>query len=135
MFRFFRRVDTRIFPRLRLHNFIKYKIESEPAKSFSIACVEDISASGILFVSKKELPAYSTIDVAINFPGMDSIEIKAEVVRAKRTASGEYQTGAHFIVIDETKKEQLAKRVEFILRKIRERKSFLGQIRRAFRRK
>jgi|GEM_PF-1514544 len=117
-------VNTRAFPRIDFFNFIKYKLEWEPKENFNTANIKNISGSGLLFVSKKELAKDSILDVIINFPGTDSIDAKAQVVRSIRSDSGFYEVGAHFVNIDEEKRAELAKRINFVLQKMSSRKSF-----------
>jgi len=126
MFRkiFHRNINTRALPRIKLGNLIKYKLDSDPVNSYSITNVRNISASGISFFSKSELTKNKFLNIVINFPGLGPIEAKAQVARAIRTKNGDYEIGAHFISVDEAKKEELAERIEFILKKIAEHKSW-----------
>jgi len=130
---FIKKVDTRALPRIRLENFIRYKLDSDPSNSFCIANVKNISGSGILFVSKTVVAKDQLLNITINFPGMDPLDVKADIARMRRTDNGEYEIGAHFINIDEEKRKALTKRIDFILKKIAEQKSLWGQIKKGFR--
>jgi len=129
---FVRKLDTRVLPRIRLENFIRYKLDSDPLASFSIGNVKNISGSGILFVSKTAVAKDQLLCLTINFPGIDPFDVKAEIARMRRTDKGEYEIGAHFIHIDEEKRRALTERIDLILRKVAEEKSLMGQIRRVF---
>lgn len=122
--------QTRALPRVRLDNIIRYKLDTDPSNSYCIANVKNISASGILIISKDEIAYGKMLDMSINFPGLDAFETKAQVARVRRTNAGDYEIGLHFITIDAQKKSDLEKRIAFILRKIKEHKSLWGQIKR-----
>lgn len=130
---FKKNINTRVLPRIKLENLIKYRIDSGAPGNVAIANVKDIGGSGILFLSKAELSRENMLSISINFPGLDPIETKAQVVRVRRTKAGEYEIGAHFISIDEQKRRDLSRRIEFILKKIADRKSLLGGLKRVFR--
>jgi len=130
---FKKNINTRVLPRIKLGNIIRYKIDSSGSSNYQIANLRDVSGSGILFLSKAELSRENMLSISINFPGLDPIETKAQVVRVRRTKAGEYEIGAHFISIDEQKRRDLSRRIEFILKKIADRKSLLGGLKRVFR--
>ena len=131
---FKKNIDTRVLPRIKLGNIIRYKIDSSGSSNYQIANLRDVSGSGILFISKTELSRDNMLNISINFPGLDPIEVKAHVARVRRTKMGEYEIGAHFISIDEQKRQELSRRIEFILKKIAERRSLLGSLKRMIKR-
>lgn len=127
-------INTRALPRIRLENFVRYKPDSDPASGFVLANVRNISGSGILFISKTEIPRGKFLEMDINFPGLEPIKVRAEVMRIERTQAGDYEIGAHFITINDKEKEDLTRRIGFILKKIAERNSLWGQIKRVIKR-
>lgn len=131
---FKKNIDTRVLPRIRLDNFVRYKFDSDPASGFALANVKNISGSGILFFSKTEIPRGKFLEMDINFPGLEPIKAKAEIMRITRTQAGDYEIGAHFITINGKERSDLTRRIEFILKKIAERKSLWGQIKRVIKR-
>ena len=131
---FKKNINTRALPRIRLENLVRYRLDSEPASGFVLANVRNISGNGILFISKTEIPKGKFIEMDINFPGLEPLKVKAEVLRISRTEAGDYEIGAYFITINDKEKEDLIRRIDFILKKIAERKSLWGQIKRAIKR-
>lgn len=127
-------INTRVLPRIKLGNFVRYKLGSDPASGFVLANVKNISGSGVSFVSKTEISRGKFLEIDINFPGLEPIKVKAEVMRMVRMQAGDYEIGAHFITIDDRERLNLTRRIEFILKNIAERKSFWGQIKRIIKR-
>ncbi len=121
---FSKKVETRAFSRLKAYSYIKYRQASAQNAGFLTAALKDISASGLLFLAKEELPQGAALDICIDFPGLPPLNVKASVVRVIRTQAGEYQTAVYFMSIDEGQKAQLAKRIEFILRNMPKKKFF-----------
>ena len=119
-----KKIERRVLPRIRCYNFIRYKPSQDPSAEFVIANVKNISGSGILFLSKKDFSLDTVLDIDINFPGLDAIAVKAKVVRSRRTQTGEYEIGAHFVIIDDNVKANLTKRIEFVLDMLSSKKLF-----------
>ena len=124
-----KKVERRVLPRITFYNFIRYKSTSDPLTKFAIANVKNISASGILFLSKRDFPLDALLYIDINFPGLDAIGVKAKVIRSRRTESGEYEIGAHFVIIDDNVKAKLTKRIDFVLDTLKSRKLFWRKVR------
>jgi hypothetical protein len=119
-----KKIERRVLPRIKFYNFIRYKTSQDPSDKFVIANVKNISGSGILFLSKRDFPLDTVLDIDINFPGLDAISVKAKIVRSRRTQTGEYEIGAHFVIIDDSVKASLAKRIEFVLDMLSSKKLF-----------
>jgi hypothetical protein len=128
---FIKRIDTRVLPRIRLDNFVRYKLDSDPSSNFYVASVKNISGSGILFVAKTAFLKGQLLNMTVNFPGLDPFDVKADIARIRRIETGEYEIGAHFIVIDAEMQKSLTERINYILKKIAEQKSLWKQIRKA----
>ena len=92
--------NKRKFPRLNVHHLIKYKmLEAEETVTFA----RNLSAGGLRFYSKEELPRESTIELSINFPDTEEpLKILARIVWVRKlTAPGGFEVGAQFLNLDE----------------------------------
>jgi c-di-GMP-binding flagellar brake protein YcgR len=77
----FKKPKRRKFVRLKTHCLLKYKgIGDREVLSF----IRDISAGGVLFHSKQDIPVGSILELSINFsPSPRSIKTRAKVLRVK----------------------------------------------------
>lgn len=91
---------NRNFARIRVHCLLKYKsIDGQPKLSFA----RNISAGGVLFHAKENIPVNNIVEIEINFPPrVDSIKVVAKVLRSRALKRmGGYDIATEFINIDE----------------------------------
>ncbi|MCF7908140.1 MAG: PilZ domain-containing protein [Candidatus Omnitrophica bacterium] len=95
---------NRNFARIRVHCLLKYKsIDGQSKLSFA----RDISAGGVLFHAKENIPVNNIVEIEINFPPrVDSIKVVAKVLRSRALKKmGGYDLATEFVNIDEKAKE------------------------------
>ena len=127
-----RKDNRRQFIRLKAYHLIKYRPISEDKKEADriIACIRDIGAGGICFVTDDYLPNSSLIEIKINFPHLnDPVFALAKVVWVKQIKkTRRYEVGAQFIEIDESVRSFIDEQVKFVENKMcakKERFNFL----------
>ena len=99
----FKGKERRKYIRLNSHHLLKYKVADKGGRSF----VRNISAGGVLFVSKENIPIGTVVELEINFPGFPRpIKADVKVVRNRELKKlGYFENGAEFINVDEDAKE------------------------------
>ncbi len=122
-------VETRAFPRIDVHHLVKYRVKSDANFKAVIAGVINISGNGILFKASKQIPKDTELELEVNFPGLERpFQVIARVVRNQVRDKGGFKVAAHFTEIKETERTQLVRKIDFVLKKLKERKSFLMQL-------
>ena len=102
--------ERRKYIRLDAHHLLKYrKVGKEEALSF----VRNISAGGVLFIAKENIPLGDVVELEINFPGFPHpIKASAKVVWIKELKElGGFETGAEFINVEEDAREFINKKI------------------------
>ena len=109
-------IEGRIESRLPLDIKFKYIIQSQTEGFGEIrsALTKDLSASGLLFESEKQIPIDTLIKVFIDMPGTPplTLELEGEVVRIELLPLLKFDIGIHFVRISEEQKEEIKKRIE-----------------------
>jgi len=109
-------IEGRIESRLPLNIKFKYIIQSQTEGFGEIrgALTKDLSASGLLFESEKQIPIDTLIKIFIDMPGTPplTLELKGEVVRIEQLPLLKFNIGMHFVKISEEQKEEIKKRIE-----------------------
>jgi c-di-GMP-binding flagellar brake protein YcgR len=102
--------ERRKYIRLDAHHLLKYKIVG---KGEELSFAKNISAGGVLFIAKENIPTDSVIELEINFPTFPHpIKAKARVVWNRELKKfGGFETGAEFINVDEDAKEFINKKI------------------------
>ena len=109
----FENENRRKYIRVSAHHLLKYKLaEKKEEMSFG----RNISAGGVLFFAKEDLPAGAVVELKINFPQYPHpIEATAKIVRTKTLKGAEgFEVAAEFIHVDEDAKDFINKRIEAI---------------------
>ena len=112
--------EKREFIRLPAHHLIKYRV-LEKEKAFSFA--RNISAGGILFYCKENIPVGSIVEVVINFPGRsEPIKVLSKVSRMKPLRkTGGFEAAARFINIDKDTQDFINNKILKVFREIKKR--------------
>ncbi len=109
-------IEGRIESRQPFNIKFKYIIESQAEGSDEIrsALTKDISASGLLFESEKQIPIDTLIKIIIDIPGNPPIalELEGKVVKIEQLPYFKFDVGIHFVKISEEHKEEIRKRIE-----------------------
>ena len=109
-------IEGRIESRLPLNIKFKYIIQSQTEGFGEIrgALTKDLSASGLLFESEKQIPIDTLIKIFIDMPGTPplTLELEGEVVRIEQLPLLKFNIGMHFVKISEEQKEEIKKRIE-----------------------
>jgi c-di-GMP-binding flagellar brake protein YcgR len=107
--------------RLSTHHLIRYKVvKGKSVVSFA----RNVSAGGVLFYSKENIPIKSIVEVVINFPGLpEPIKTNSKVLRVKQLKKvGGYEIGAQFIDLDKKTKDFIKKKIDNTTKGISEKK-------------
>jgi len=110
--------ERRKFIRLSAHHLLKYKVlEKEEKLSFA----RNISAGGVLFYCKEQLPAGSTVELEVNFPQYPHpIKVVAKVIRAMELKKmGGYEIGAEFINVEEGAKNFIDEKIKAVSKEVK----------------
>lgn len=104
---------------------VKYRIlEKGRSERERTASARNISGNGILFKTNKEMSVSAILELEIAFPSLSNpIKTLARVVRVVRTKSGDYEIGAYYLKIEEGERNELIRRIDSILREMKERES------------
>lgn len=131
-----RGIETRAYPRVVSYHPVKYRIlEKGGSKRKREASAKNISGSGILFRTNKEIPVSAILELEIAFPSLPNpIKTLAKVVRVVKTKAGGYEIGAYYLKIDEGERDELIRKIDFVLREMKERESIWKRIQRWWRR-
>jgi len=92
--------ERRRFPRVKVQCLLQYVLEGSGKK---VSYVKDISAGGVLFHSKEDIPENTLLDLEISLPKTESsLKMQAKIIRTKPLKGMEgFEIGAEFINIDE----------------------------------
>jgi len=130
-----KRVNTRAFPRLKAHHLLRYRLRDDEASQFVTASVKNISGGGILFKTDQQMSVGAELELEINFPSFEKpLQVLASVVRVRQSEAGDFEIGAHFTSIEELQRSDLVKKIDFMLNKLKEKKSFWIQLRKSIKR-
>ena len=96
----FKKIRRRKFPRVAQHYLLQYKVIS---KDKVLAFARDLSAGGVLFHSKEELPVGGTVELWFNLPfHPEPIKAVAKILRVKPLQKiGGFDVAVEFINIEE----------------------------------
>ncbi len=106
--------ERRKYTRLKAHHLVKYTLAGKEGQGETLSFVRNIGGGGILFYSQEEIPAGSTIDLEINFPGRSQpIKVFSKVVRARtfRKVEG-YEIAVRFIEISPDDQEFINRKIQ-----------------------
>jgi len=93
--------EQRRYIRLKTHHLLKYRIIRDETEIISFS--RNISAGGVLFFIRQDLPLNCVIDLKINFPFYpEPVTVIAKIVRKDYSkVKGGYEMGAEFINIED----------------------------------
>ena len=102
--------EKRKFIRLSAHHLLKYKILD---KASEMSFARNISAGGVLFYSKEDLPVDSMIEMEINFPHYPHpVKVVSKVIRTKPMKKmGGFEIGAEFVNVEEDARDFINKKI------------------------
>jgi c-di-GMP-binding flagellar brake protein YcgR len=106
--------ERRKFLRLEAHHLLKYKMLN---KKRALSFARNISAGGVLFHSKDEMPPGSDVELVINFPSFPHpISVVARIIHIKPLKKlGGFYIGAEFIHINEQDRDYIEKKISGVL--------------------
>ncbi|MBU1727590.1 MAG: PilT/PilU family type 4a pilus ATPase [Candidatus Omnitrophica bacterium] len=108
-------VEKRKERRLRLRVRFKYQIVGDGLKNLTYHAVSvNISASGLLFETKNQIPLDTVLKIELSLLGepVSIIELEARVVRLERISDTTYAIGIEFIDPPAQDKEEIKSRLE-----------------------
>lgn len=111
--------ERRLTPRLSIQIRFKFKYRiaglSGDMNVMQEAQTKNISASGILFESEKQIPIDTELALVLNMPGTPpkTLEIEGRVIRIEKLLSSpNFDIGISFLRIPEAQREELKNRIE-----------------------
>jgi len=124
-----KKLDTRRYPRVKAHHLVKYRAKKSEAERHRVASVKNISGNGIVFKTTSQLSVGSELELEINFPGLpEPVKAVAKVVRAEDADKDKFEIGAHFTKVKQNDASVIVSKIEYMLKKLRERKSLWKQL-------
>lgn len=110
-------IERRAILRLPIQIRFKYRILTPSADSDEIksALTKNISVSGLLFQSEKQISLDTGLKITLNLPGIppQSLEVEGKVVRIERLLSSpDFDIGINFVKLSDAQKEEIKRRIE-----------------------
>ncbi|MFZ5799854.1 MAG: PilZ domain-containing protein, partial [Candidatus Omnitrophota bacterium] len=114
--------ERRQHERLKRKFVVAYHVESDPATTFDISQIKDISLGGMRFVTSCGYPPETSLIVELQTPFIrDKILMKAKVLESKEIiADMIYDTRVIFTELDEEARHYVAKAIEVFLKRDKE---------------
>lgn len=116
--------ERRKHERLKRKFVVAYYVESDPAMTFDISQIKDISLGGMRFVTSCGYPPETILTIELQTPFIrDKILMKAKVLEAKEIiADMIYDTRVIFTELDEEARHYVSRAIEVFLKSDKEKK-------------
>lgn len=114
--------ERRKHERLKRRFVVSYHSEVDPANTFDISQIKDISLGGMRFVTSLGYPAETILTIELQTPFIrDKILMKARVLESKEViADMIYDTRVIFTELDEEARHYVSKAIEVFLKSDKE---------------
>lgn len=117
--------ERRAFARLYVGEESTYRQEGK-AEVQTTVLVQDISISGVRFISNEPLSRDAVLEFTLLIPGISTaITAAGKVVWQKQISKSFYDTGIEFTKIDGKHKKKLSKYIKSILGRVEEKRRFM----------
>lgn len=110
-----RREPRRLPIQLRFEYRIINPAPPEDSEEIQTGLTKNVSASGLLFENKKQIPIDTELKIVLDIPGVSpkSLEIEGKVVRIEKLLpSSNFDIGVFFFKLSEAEKEEIRRRIE-----------------------